>query len=71
MNLLYSELRWLLPTPKDFSEPLSELDGWSSPLGPEFQLLARYGSSLNQFAKLAPRKIISTGFAIPSAVMAI
>ena len=48
MNLLYSELQWLLPAPKDFSERLKSLTNSHGPLGSELQALAQYGLNLNQ-----------------------
>jgi FkbH-like protein len=53
MNSLYSELQWLLPAPKDFSERLKALDSSPGPLGSELQALAQHGLNLNQLTKLA------------------
>jgi len=53
MNSLYSELQWLLPAPKDFSDRLKALDNSPSPLGRELQALAQHGLNLNQLTKLA------------------
>lgn len=53
MSALYSELQWLPPAPKDFSDRLRALDNSSSPLGSELQALAQHGLNLNQLTKLA------------------
>jgi hypothetical protein len=53
MNLLYSELQWLLPAPKDFSDRLKALNNSPSPMGSELQALAQHGLNLNQLTKLA------------------
>src|SRR5271163_4004861 len=53
MNPLYSELQWLLPAPKDFSERLKALDSSPGPLGSALRALALYGLNLNQLTKLA------------------
>ena len=53
MNLLYSELQWLLSAPKDFSDRLKALANSRGPLGSELQALAQYGLNLNQLTKLA------------------
>ena len=53
MNLLYSELQWLLPAPKDFSDRLKALGNSPGPLGHEIQALAKHGLNLNQLTKLA------------------
>ena len=53
MNSLYSELQWLLPAPKDFSDRLKALDNSPGPLGSELQALAQHGLNLNQLTKLA------------------
>src|ERR1700733_2767701 len=53
MNPLYSELQWLLPVPKDFSDRLKALDSSPGPLGSELRALALYGLNLNQLTKLA------------------
>ena len=53
MNSLYSELQWLLPAPKDFSDRLKAMDNSPGPLGSELQALAQYGLNLNQLTKLA------------------
>ncbi len=52
MNSLYSELQWLLPAPKDFSERLKALGQLTSPLGRELQALAQHSLNLNQLTKL-------------------
>jgi FkbH-like protein len=53
MNSLYTELQWLLPAPKDFSDRLKALDNSPGPLGSELQALAQHGLNLNQLTKLA------------------
>ena len=53
MNALYSELQWLLPTPKDFSDRLKAWGNLPGPLGRELQALAQCGLNLNQLTKLA------------------
>ena len=53
MNSLYSELQWLLPAPKDFSDRVKALDNSLGPLGSELQALAQHGLNLNQLTKLA------------------
>jgi FkbH-like protein len=53
VNSLYSELQWLPPAPKDFSDRLKALDNSPSPLGSELQALAQHGLNLNQLTKLA------------------
>src|SRR5271168_1601006 len=53
MNSLYSELQWLLPAPKDFSDKLKALDNSPDPLGGELQTLAQHSLNLNQLTKLA------------------
>jgi FkbH-like protein len=53
MNSLYSELQWLLPVPKDFSDRLKALDNSPGPLGSQLQALAQHGLNLNQLTKLA------------------
>jgi FkbH-like protein len=53
MNPLYSELQWLLPAPKNFSDRLKALDSSPGPLGSELRALALYGLNLNQLTKLA------------------
>jgi FkbH-like protein len=53
MNSLYSELQWLLPAPKDFSDRLKSLDNSPGLLGSELRALAQHGLSLNQLTKLA------------------
>jgi FkbH-like protein len=53
MNSLYSELQWLLPAPKDFSDRVKALDNSFGPLGSELQALAQHGLNLNQLTKLA------------------
>ena len=53
MNALYSELQWLPPTPKDFSDRLKALGNLPGPLGSELHALAQHGLNLNQLTKLA------------------
>jgi FkbH-like protein len=53
VNSLYSELQWMPPTPKDFSDRLKALDNSSGPLGLEVQALAQHGLNLDQLTKLA------------------
>ena len=53
MNSLYSELQWLPPAPKDFSDRLKALGNSPGPLGRELQALAQHGLNLNQLTKLA------------------
>ena len=53
VNSLYSELQWLLPAPKDFSDRLKALNNSPGPLGSELQALAQHGLNLNQLTKLA------------------
>ena len=53
MNSLYSELRWMLPTPEDFSDRLKALEDSPGPLGLEVQALAKHALDLNQLRKLA------------------
>jgi FkbH-like protein len=53
VNSLYSELQWLPPPPKDFSDRLKALNNSPGPLGSELQALAQYGLNLNQLTKLA------------------
>ena len=53
MNSLYSELQWLLPTPKDFSDRLKALDNSPGPLGLELRALAQHALNLSQLTKLA------------------
>src|SRR5271170_1230177 len=53
MSTLYSELQWLLPAPKDFSDRLKALVNLPGPLGRELQALAQHGLNLNQLTKLA------------------
>ena len=53
MNSLYSELQWLPPAPKDFSDRLKALNNSPDPLGRELQALAQHGLNLNQLTKLA------------------
>jgi predicted enzyme involved in methoxymalonyl-ACP biosynthesis len=53
VNSLYSELRWLPPAPKDFSDRLKALGNSPDPLGRELQALAQHGLNLNQLTKLA------------------
>ena len=53
MNSLYSELQWMLPTPKDFSDRLKALENSPGPLGLGLQALAQHGLDLNQLTKLA------------------
>ena len=53
MNSLYSELQWLPPAPKDFSDRLKALGNSLDPLGRELQALAQHGLNLNQLTKLA------------------
>ncbi len=53
MNSIYSELRWLLPAPKDLNDRLKALDNSPGPLGIELQALAQHSLSLNQLTKLA------------------
>lgn len=53
MNSLYSELQWMLPAPKDFSDRLKALGTSPGPLGLEVQSLAQHALNLNQLTKLA------------------
>ncbi len=53
MNSFYSELQWLLPAPKDFSDRLKALDDSAGPLGSELQALVQHALNLNQLTKLA------------------
>jgi len=53
VNSLYSELQWMLPAPKDFSDRLKALDNSPGPLGLGLQALAQHGLNLNQLTKLA------------------
>jgi FkbH-like protein len=53
VNSLYSELRWLPPTPENFSDRLKALGNSSGPIGRELQALAQHGLNLNQLTKLA------------------
>jgi FkbH-like protein len=53
VNSLYSELQWLPPAPKDFSDRLKALNNSPGPLGSELQALAQHGLNLNQLTKLA------------------
>jgi hypothetical protein len=53
VNSFYSELQWLPPAPKDFSDRLKALGNSSGPLGRELQVLAQHGLNLNQLTKLA------------------
>jgi FkbH-like protein len=53
VNSLYSELRWLPPAPKDFSDRLKALGNSPGRLGHELQALAQHGLNLNQLTKLA------------------
>ena len=53
VNSLYSELQWLLPAPKDFSERLKALGISSGPLGRDLQALAQHGLDLNQLTRMA------------------
>ena len=53
MNSLYSELQWMLPTPKDFSDRLKALDNSPGPLGLQLQALAQHALNLSQLTKLA------------------
>jgi FkbH-like protein len=52
VNSLYSELQWLPPAPKDFSDRLKSVGNLAGPLGREFQALAQYRLNLNQLTKL-------------------
>jgi len=53
MSLLHTELQWLLPAPKDFSDRVKALDNSPGPLGRELQTLAQHGLNLNQLTRLA------------------
>ena len=53
MNSLYSELQWMPPAPKNFSDRLKALENSSGPLGLELQALAQHALNLNQLTKLA------------------
>lgn len=53
MSSLYSELQWLPPAPKNFSEKLRSLEVSSGSIGQELQALAQYRLNLNQLTKLA------------------
>jgi FkbH-like protein len=53
VNSLYSELQWLPPAPKDFSDRLKALGNSADPLGCALQALAQHGLNLNQLTKLA------------------
>jgi FkbH-like protein len=53
VNSLYSELQWMPPTPKDFSDRLKALGNSPGPLGLELQALAQHALNLNQLTKLA------------------
>ena len=53
MNSLYSELQWLLPAPREFSERLKALGDSPGPVGRELQSLASHALDLNQLTKLA------------------
>jgi FkbH-like protein len=53
VNPLYSELQWLLPPPKDFSDRLKAFGSLPGPLGVELQALAQHALDLNQLTKLA------------------
>jgi FkbH-like protein len=53
VNALYSELQWLPPAPKDFSDRLRTLGNSPGPLGLELQALAKHALNLNQLTKLA------------------
>ncbi len=53
MNSLYSELQWMPPPPKDFSDRLKALGNSPGPLGLELQALAQHALNLNQLTKLA------------------
>ncbi len=53
MNALYSELQWLPPAPKGFSDRLKALGNLPGPLGRELQALAQCSLNLNQLTKLA------------------
>ena len=53
MNSLYSELQWMLPAPKDFSDRLKALESSPGPLGLELQALAQHALTQSQLTKLA------------------
>ena len=54
MNSLYSQLQWMLPAPKDFSDRLKALENYSpGPPGLELQALAQHALNLSQLTKLA------------------
>ena len=63
MNSLYTELQWLPPAPKEFSERLKALADSKDPLGPQLRELALCAMDLNQLTKLAKtiEKARSTG----------
>lgn len=60
MNSLCSELRWLLPAPKDFCDRLKAAGDLPGLAGGELQPSTQHGSNLNQLTKLP----FSTGFTI-------
>src|SRR6202034_1319368 len=53
MNPLYTELQWLLRTPREFSAKLKALANSAGPLGRDVQALALTALDLNQLTKLA------------------
>ena len=53
MDSLYSEMQWLPPAPRDFSDSLKELANSAAAPGRELQALASYSLDLNQLTRLA------------------
>jgi FkbH-like protein len=53
VNSLYTELQWLLPAPKDFSDRLKALVNSPGPMGRGLEALAKHGLDLNQLTKMA------------------
>jgi FkbH-like protein len=53
MSALFTELRWLLRAPEDFSARLKALANSTDPWGPELRALALHALDLNQLTKLA------------------